>query len=76
MNLPRWVVFLVAAWVILFGGYRIFIAFRSKEKDERERRRGGMWGMPRRTHFLVGTIYLILGTFLILSAVGWRPFKF
>lgn len=73
MQLPRWVVFLVAAWVILFGAYRIYIGFR-RPKDG-EAKKGGMWGLPKRTHFLVGVIYLILGTFLILSAFGWRPFK-
>jgi hypothetical protein len=74
MNLPSWVVFLVAAWVIVFGGYRIVIGIRSPKDDEAAQQRKGMFGMSRRTHLLVGIIYLVLGTFLILSALGYRPF--
>jgi uncharacterized membrane protein HdeD (DUF308 family) len=75
MNLPTWIIFLVAGWVILFGAFRIYIAFRTKAQDEKWKSKGGLYAMPRRTHFLIGIIYLILGTFLLLSAFGWRPFK-
>jgi hypothetical protein len=73
MRLPVWIVFLVAAWVILFGTYRLYLAFRPKK--EGEQKRGGLYGMPRRTHGLIGLLYLVLGTFLLLSALGVRLFS-
>jgi hypothetical protein len=72
MRLPVWIIFLVAAWVILFGTYRLYLAF--KPKREGEPKRSGLYGMPKRTHALVGILYLILGTFLLLSAFGVRLF--
>jgi hypothetical protein len=72
MRLPVWIVFLVAAWVILFGTYRLYLAFRPVR--EADKKRGGLWGMPRRTHGLIGVVYLILGAFLLLSAFGIRLF--
>ena len=72
MRLPVWIVFVVAAWVILFGTYRLYLAF--KRTPEGEKKRGGLYGMPKRTHAIIGVLYLVLGTFLLLSAFGIRLF--
>ncbi len=70
MNLPRWLVALVGGLVIVFGIYRMTLAFRSQEQDERARARGGMYGLPRRTQFLFGLVYLAMGVILILGLFG------
>ncbi len=49
------------------------MAFRNKASDERARARGGLYGMGRRTHFLVGTVYLLLAAALVATTFGWNP---
>ncbi len=72
---PIWLTFLVAGVVILFGGYRLKMAMRSKEEDEKARAQKGLYSLPRRTHVLFGILYLLLGVFLIAGAFGFRPFS-
>ncbi len=76
MTLPRWITFLIAALVIGFGGYRIWIAMRSEEAEDRARQRKGLYGLPRRTHFLFGLLYLLLGGFLIAAGLGYKMSPF
>ena len=70
MFVPQWVTFLVAAMVVTFGLYRLNLARRSDDADERARKRGGLYALPRRTHLLVGLLYLIMGVFLTAAALG------
>jgi len=73
MRVPVWLTLGVALLVCVFGAYRIRIAFRSDEEDERARARKGLYAMGRRTHFLIGVIYLLLGAALIATSFGWNP---
>jgi hypothetical protein len=73
MRVPVWLTLGVAALVCIFGAYRIRIAFRSDEEDARARERKGLYAMGRRTHFLVGVVYLLLGGGLIATSFGWNP---
>lgn len=73
MRLPVWLTLGVALLVCVFGAYRIRLAFRSDEEDERARERKGLYAMGRRTHFLIGIIYLLLGAGLIATTFGWNP---
>ena len=77
MTLPTWVTFLVAAVVMLFGGYRIWLAMRTEAAEERARQKRGLYSLPRRTHFLFGLLYLVLGGFLIAAGLGFKvsPFQ-
>ncbi len=68
--LPQWIVIAVAALVIVFGLFRIKLAFRSKEEEETARSRGGLYGYGRRTHVLFGVVYILMGTLLLLGALG------
>jgi hypothetical protein len=70
LALPRWLVLLVGGLVVAFGLYRIRLGFRTDAEDEAARRRGGLYGMPRRTHILIGVVYLLMGVTLVLSAFG------
>lgn len=72
MTLPSWVTFLVAAMVIAFGVYRIWIAMRSEDAETRARQKKGLYALPRRTHFLFGLLYLLLGGFLIAAGLGYK----
>jgi hypothetical protein len=74
MRVPVWLTLGVALLVCLFGAYRIRLAFRSDAEDERARQRKGLYAMGRRTHFLVGLIYLLLGGALVATSFGWNPF--
>ena len=74
MQIPRWLTLGVAVLVIAFGSYRVYLAFfRSKVQEEQAQRRGGMYGMPRRTQGLIGIVYLILGAALVATSFGWNP---
>lgn len=74
MQIPVWLTLGVAVLVIAFGSYRVYLAFfRTKVQEEQARRRGGMYGMPRRTQGLLGIVYLILGGALIATSFGWNP---
>jgi hypothetical protein len=74
MNLPPVLLFGVAGLVVIFGVYRIRLGFRSDVDDARAKARKGLYAMGRRTHFLIGIIYLLLGTALIATGLGWSPF--
>jgi uncharacterized membrane protein HdeD (DUF308 family) len=72
-HIPTWILILVGGLVSVFGVFRIFLGFRSAEEDERARSRGGLFGMRRTTHIVIGLIYVVMGVFLILGAFGVRP---
>jgi len=74
MRVPVWLTLGVALLVCVFGAYRIRLAFRSDAEDQRARERKGLYAMGRRTHFLVGLIYLLLGGALVATSFGWNPF--
>jgi hypothetical protein len=73
MHIPAWLTIAVAVVVIVFGVFRIRLAFRSPVQEEQARRRGGLYGMPRRTQALIGIVYLMLGVALIATSFGWSP---
>jgi hypothetical protein len=74
LQLPPWIPLLVGVLVVAFGAYRMRLAFRSPEDDERAKARGGLYGLGKRTHFLVAVVYLIMGAMLIASAFGFHLF--
>jgi hypothetical protein len=71
-HLPAWLVLAVGAVVILFGLFRLRLAFRSPADEESARDQKGMFGYPRRTHGLFGLVYILMGVLLILGALGVR----
>lgn len=74
MRVPVWLTLGVASLVCVFGLYRLRLAFRSDEEDQRARAKKGLYAMGRRTHFLIGLVYLLLGGALIATSFGWSPF--
>ena len=75
MSVPRWLLFLVAAWVIAFGLFRIFIGLRPRPRGPEGPNfmRRGLYARTPRSHILFGALYLILGGFLIATGFGWAP---
>ncbi|HUJ62922.1 MAG TPA: hypothetical protein VLX92_30675 [Kofleriaceae bacterium] len=78
MRVPVWLTLGVAAVVIAFGGFRIYLATRKRAANEADAKRGGAMGggfykMSPRTHLLVGVVYLLLGGALIATSLGWNP---
>ncbi len=74
MPLPRWLVFAVAAWVIIFGIYRLWLAFKKPPSpDDPNFHRKGLFAATPRRHFLLGVIYLILGAYLVMAGFGVNP---
>lgn len=73
MQLPQWLTIAVAGVVILFGVHRLRISFRSAEAEQKAVARGGLYGQRRRTHRLIGIVYLMLGAALVATSFGWNP---
>ena len=74
MRVPIWLTLGIAALVMIFGVFRIRMSLRSDEEDAKARARKGMYAMGRRTHLLIGIIYLMLGGALVATSFGWNPF--
>ena len=73
MRLPAWLTLLCAAMVLLWGAYRIKLGLRNAAAEAKAVQKKGLYGMPRRTHLLIGTIYLLLAAGLIAITFGWDP---
>jgi hypothetical protein len=74
MVLPRWIPFLVAAWVIAFGILRLRIATRKDDEEQEAKpnfRKGGYYARSKRSHALFGVAYLILGGYCIAMGFGY-----
>lgn len=77
MMIPRWLLFLVAAWVIAFGVYRLRFALQKRDRDADPERpnfsRKGLYGRSQRSHIVFGVLYLLLGGALVAMGLGWKP---
>ncbi|MBA3500258.1 MAG: hypothetical protein M4D80_19965 [Myxococcota bacterium] len=56
----------------VFGGYRIYLATRKAAPDDVPKK--GLYRMSRRTHAMIGAVYLLLGAALVATTLGWNPF--
>jgi hypothetical protein len=75
VRIPVWLTFAIAAIVIIFGVYRIHLGLhRTPEQEAKAKERGGLYAMGKRTHLLVGIVYILLGAGLTATAFGWNPF--
>jgi uncharacterized iron-regulated membrane protein len=74
MRIPVWLTLGVAILVIAFGVHRLRLSFRSEDEEARARERKGLYSMNRRTHRLIGIVYLLLGGALVATTFGWNPF--
>ena len=74
MAIPQWLGISLAVLVILFGGFRMYLAVAGPSNEERAKARRGMLAMSRRSHALVAILYLIVGGALLAGAgFGWSP---
>jgi hypothetical protein len=74
VKIPVWLAFTVAAFVTIFGVYRIRLAFvMTPEQEAAGRQRGGLYGAGKRFHLFVGVVYILMGAALTAMALGWQP---
>ncbi|MBA3397019.1 MAG: hypothetical protein H0T89_30595 [Deltaproteobacteria bacterium] len=71
MRIPVWLTLAIAVLVLGFGSYRLWLAF-GKRADDKPRK--GLYALGKRTHLLIGIIYLLLGGALVATTFGWNPF--
>jgi hypothetical protein len=74
VSIPVWLLYAVAGLVIIFGAYRIYLATRPTSDAPDQPARRGLYSMSKRTHLMVGIVYLLLGGGLIATSFGWNPF--
>jgi hypothetical protein len=78
VRIPVWLTLGIAAVVLTFGSYRIYLALRKREVNDEAAAKGGAMGggfyrMSPRSHLVVGVIYLLLGAALIATSFGVNP---
>jgi hypothetical protein len=74
VKIPVWLALTVAAFVTIFGVYRIRLGLTmSPEQEAEARKRGGLYGMGKRFHLFIGVVYILMGTALTAMAFGWHP---
>lgn len=73
MAIPVWLTIAIAVFVTGFGAFRIYLALKRPAGEEEPPRRG-FYRMGRRTHALIGVVYLLLGGALVATTLGWNPF--
>jgi hypothetical protein len=73
MSIPRWLVFIVAFWVMSFGAYRLLLAVRRHREgpDGPSAQRRGLYGRSPRAHAMYGVLYLLLGSYIIAMGFGY-----
>jgi uncharacterized membrane protein HdeD (DUF308 family) len=76
MHIPPWVFVVIGVLVIVFGIWRIRLSRRTLEEDQAAKQRGGLYGVNRRTHLLIGCLYILLGVYLLVEAFGVRLLRF
>lgn len=76
MRVPVWLTLGVALLVGAFGLYRIWLAVRPESAIDRDddRPKRGIYAMRKRTHLLIGVVYLLLGGALAATSFGFNPF--
>ena len=72
MRIPVWLTLGVAALVLGFGAYRLYLAFRKPSERDAPKRKG-LYAMAKRTHLLIGVVYILLGCGLVATSFGWNP---
>jgi hypothetical protein len=74
VRIPVWLALAVAAFVVIFGVYRIKLGLTlTAEQEEAAKKRGGLYGMGKRFHLFIGAIYILMGVALTAMAFGWQP---
>jgi hypothetical protein len=76
VRIPVWLTLGMAAAVIIWGSYRIYLSTRpapTPEETEAQPPRRGLHAMSKRMHLFVGIIYLVLGAGLIATTFGFNP---
>jgi hypothetical protein len=74
VRIPVWLALAVAAFVVIFGVYRIKLGLTmTPEQEATAKRRGGLYGMGKRFHLFIGVVYLLMGVALTAMAFGWKP---
>ncbi len=75
MRVPAWLTLGIAAIVMIFGGYRLWLATRAPAAPpEGATHRRGLYGMSRKAHLVIGLLYVLLGGALIATSLGFNPF--
>jgi hypothetical protein len=55
---------------MIFGIYRLRLAMRDASDGPKK----GLYAMGKRTHLLIGIVYLLLSAALVATSFGWNPF--
>ncbi|MBA3817763.1 MAG: hypothetical protein H0X17_02645 [Deltaproteobacteria bacterium] len=72
MRIPVWLTLAIAAFVLGFGLYRLWLAAGKGPANPPSKQ--GLYTMGRRTHLLIGIVYILLGGALVATTFGWNPF--
>ena len=71
MPLPPWALFVIAAWLILFGSFRIAVFFRARRRGEDDAQARGAFSLGVRRHLVFGLFYIVAGAYLVIIGFGY-----
>lgn len=70
MIIPSWLMFLVAAWALIWGGFHVYMGVRYKGKPPGPMRQRGIYAYSKRRHLIFGGLYVLVGLYLVLMGFG------
>lgn len=76
LQIPPWLLIVVAVWVIAFGVFRFYLARERRAEPEPDKpnfRKKGFYAQSPRRHMFFGGLYLLMGGVLVAMAFGWTP---
>ena len=73
MRVPVWLTLGIAVIVMIFGGYRLWLATRPVPAQPATSGRRGFYGMSKKAHLFIGLMYVLLGAALIATSLGFNP---
>jgi hypothetical protein len=77
IQIPPWLLIVVAVWVIAFGAFRFHLARKKRNEDpDSDRpnfRQSGFYAQSPRRHTVFGALYIVMGGILVAMAFGWKP---
>ena len=71
MSVPPWSLFAIAAWLLLFGAFRIGVGLRGRRQQAENDAPRGLLALSWRRHVVFGVFYLAVGGYLVIMGLGY-----
>jgi hypothetical protein len=73
--MPHWLSFVVAAFVAVFGAFRLWMGLMPKQRYAARQGHGAFYRVPQRSHMFIGGLFLLMAIWMVLSSLGHDPLR-